>query len=204
MSTNTCSHIDLEDRWILVREIDSGYNRFFVSEAFERDVATFDQIVQTYDKNACEIHTLWIPNQPARERIADSLVYQVAMRQSPLVDLPPCRVNNAKIRLRFGNEVLVDAIVCYHIVSLDKAFFYTEYIPQERCIQNAMAQATIGDSSLRKRPVNHSEVLLETKKQKVGVPDDDLGNDLDILFDDLPEFGGFGLLEDWLDGFQFQ
>jgi len=132
--TECCSSdikmIDLESRWVFAREIDQGHSRFFVSKAFGCDVVSLQTIEKVYDENKTEIMSLWMPSITEREKFCQSLVHQVGLNHSPNIYSQPDRVIGTKIRLQASkSDVMVDAIVCYRILGLDRGIIFIEYIP---------------------------------------------------------------------------
>jgi hypothetical protein len=60
------TQVTINEGWVLVRVYDHGFVRFFVSPAFERDIATWEALVKTSesdDRNKPEIELVYPPSE---------------------------------------------------------------------------------------------------------------------------------------------
>lgn len=129
----------LHSRWIFVRETRGGQARFFVSEAFERDIAPLSAIHLTWDENKQPVKELWGPS--AEPGYCNNFIRAISRYQTPQSHSAPIRSTGTKrIRLLTGEEIATDSVwFLYHIVDLDKAFSVTEFIPPKDFFYNRQA-----------------------------------------------------------------
>jgi len=120
------------DRWIWIREIRQGISRYLVTPAFERDVAGWDLIQQTYQENKKSVVELFLaPSDISKHTKA--LAHQISLHATP--DLPP-KSSRMKSKLKLKNTkgastaVDVDQVFCLNIMNLDHDFSFQEYMPR--------------------------------------------------------------------------
>eukprot|EP00592_Proboscia_alata_P003067 CAMPEP_0194370190 /NCGR_PEP_ID=MMETSP0174-20130528/18477_1 /TAXON_ID=216777 /ORGANISM="Proboscia alata, Strain PI-D3" /LENGTH=370 /DNA_ID=CAMNT_0039147495 /DNA_START=153 /DNA_END=1265 /DNA_ORIENTATION=- len=176
--------IDLESRWIFIREFNCGKNRFFVSPKFSKDVQPLSIIERTWEENKVEVKSLFLPLPSERKRLSQSLVNQVSQNQFPSMFPDPDRIVDTILRLRSDKEVRVDLLNCYRMVNLDKAFMYMEFIPLKKM---SSAPRNIASFDIGKNAA--TTALLENSL-------DDKFDD-ERLFSDMPAFEGLIDESDW-------
>lgn len=151
------------DRWIFVREMKQGQSRYFCSPAFERDIASWESIKDTWAKNEQEVVSLFhAPSDKAP--YVRALMHQITLHSKANMS-PRASRCSSKILVKNagGNErklVQVDQISCMKIVNVDCCYSYNEYVPVEKetaetlALMSSVASATSGSrgGSLASQP----------------------------------------------------
>jgi hypothetical protein len=122
---NGCEH--LGDRLITVKEMNCGINRFFVSPAFEEKVCSWSEMQFAWIQNQTPVMELYLPKSESSS-YGQGVVRQTLIHSNPHQPPTPTRITSTKIRLKSGQTIPVECIMCLHLVSLDLCYFYVEYI----------------------------------------------------------------------------
>lgn len=122
------------DRWIWIREIRQGISRYLVTPGFERDIAEWKLIQETYQANQQSVIELFLaPSEVSKHTKA--LAHQVSLHATPRLPLQSNRMK-AKIKIKQPmpgtktSMVDVDQVMCMSIESMDHDFSFVEYVPQ--------------------------------------------------------------------------
>jgi len=128
------------NRWICVRELIQGKSRFFVSEAFERDICKWEVIQDTWKANRGEVKDLFL-SEPAKENL--KYIHQFSLATTPTTSPIPTRIPKTTIRLSWSQTIEVECYYCLAIENMDRAFWCIEYsIPPELVTESVKASAT--------------------------------------------------------------
>lgn len=119
-----------ETRWITIREMKCGVSRYYVSPAFQNDIATWDVVQSTWKENKMEVNDLWLPKEE-KPKFSRGFNQQLAIYKDPYLEPKPTSIKGTKIRLKDGQEMQVDCCLCLIISSLDQAFLSIEYYTRE-------------------------------------------------------------------------
>lgn len=165
-----------ETRWICIREMKCGISRYYVSEAMERDVASWDLVQETWKANKIEVNALWMP-EGEKSKFSRGFNQQIAIHKEPYTEPKPTCIKETKIRLKDGNEVEVECGLCLKVENLDKAFLSIEYYAREP----------------------QEAVSTSTNKQ----PDSELFADMSFLDSMMDELDATGELDALMEGFDF-
>jgi Fungal Zn(2)-Cys(6) binuclear cluster domain len=107
----------MNNRWIWVREMINGVSRYFTTTAFSRDLATTQEMRETFRKNEVPVIDLFldlegltdyynIEKKPKGETPSPRSLYtrgvahQVSVHPKPGMPLAPCRQSGMRIRLK--------------------------------------------------------------------------------------------------------
>lgn len=130
------------DRWIWIREIRQGVSRYLVTPAFERDIADWNLIQQTYQENKKSVVELFL--SPADiSKHTKALAHQISLHATP--DLPP-KSSRMKSKVKLKNKrgaassVDVDQVFCLAIQNLDHDYSFQEYVPR---LENKITSAEV-------------------------------------------------------------
>ena len=123
------------DRWIWIREIRQGISRYLVTPAFERDIAEWPLIQQTYQENNKSVVELFLAPSDIPKH-TKAFAHQVSCHATPGLPRSSSRMKS-KVKLkpknvRYGGmaSVDVDQVFCLDIINLDHDFTYSEYVPR--------------------------------------------------------------------------
>ena len=116
----------VDHRWMLMREIYCGTSRHYVSPSFERDIASWHAIHETWKANRSEVKSLWLPTDE-NIKYSQGFIQQVSLHNLPNTPPKPTRTAKTRIRLKSSVEVEVECVVCLSIINLDHAYWYYEY-----------------------------------------------------------------------------
>lgn len=161
---------DLGNRWIWVREMKEGISRYFLSSAFERDVASWTQIQEIYQNNDQSVVDLFL-SPSERPKHTRGFAHQISLHATP--DVPPRsnKTSNMQLQTNLASSstrvVQVDQVACLDIVSLDHAFYLMEYIRSDTNTQERRPSSDVADMSFA----------------FVDLDDSDEDKDLDFLLD---------------------
>jgi len=115
------------DRLIFCREIRCGTSRFYLSEAFQRDVVSTDEVRRVWAENRREVKDIWMSSED-RPRYAKCM-FQLFVNNELPGSLPrPVNMIGTMIRTAGGGERRVDLRIFLHIINLDHAFNTIEII----------------------------------------------------------------------------
>jgi hypothetical protein len=143
--------LDLGNRWIFIREIDSGRNRFYTSPAFERDIVSWSTLRQTFMENKQQMLELWMPDPKERAKYGQSFVHQIVSTRTPYDVPPPDRVAGTYIQLvnaGGGRTVQVDSIFAFRMQTLDRSYGCLEYIPSYQLQDYQAAAAAVAAATV--------------------------------------------------------
>lgn len=132
------------DRWIWVREIRNGISRYLVTPAFDRDVAEWNLIQQTYRENKKSVVELFL-NPTEIGKHTKAFAHQISLHATP--DLAPKSSRmKSKVKIKINKRgvaaashvpgggasttVECDQVFCLKIENLDHDFTYQEYVPR--------------------------------------------------------------------------
>ena len=118
----------LGDRLIMIKEMKCGVNRFFASSAFERDICSWETIQETWKANQKMVMDIFLPHSEV-EPYGRGLTHQISLHSNPNSPPSPTRLPTTSIRLLSGQIQQADCVICLHVVDLDQAFMYVEYVP---------------------------------------------------------------------------
>jgi hypothetical protein len=141
----------VEQRWIMIREKQRGMSRWYVSEAFERDICSYQRINEAWKANEGEVKEMWLSGE-GKGKYAQGLIQQFSLHSTPGMPPTPTRIPRSKINLTNGEEVDVDCAVCLAIVNIDEGFFYMEYFPppSPTPVQPAVATSSRNNAFIQK------------------------------------------------------
>jgi hypothetical protein len=120
-------HQNPDNRWICVREMKCGKTQFCVSNAFDRDIASWTDMEAVWRANQQAVIDLWIP--PKEEiKYIKALIQQMSLHKEPGIHTVPTRIPATKVRL--ASKKIQDAQLLLHlaIVNLDHAYGTVEYL----------------------------------------------------------------------------
>ncbi|CAB9497066.1 expressed unknown protein [Seminavis robusta] len=125
-------------RWIWIREIRQGISRYLVTPAFERDIADWSLIQQTYQENKKSVVELFLcPGDISKHTKA--LAHQIALHAAPNLPRKSSRMKSkVKLKTKMPNpkggppmsSVEVDQVFCLDIQNLDHDYSFQEYVPR--------------------------------------------------------------------------
>jgi hypothetical protein len=119
----------LGDRWITVKQMLCGINRFFASDAFEREVCSVDLMQTTWKANQQSVTGLYM-TEASRKAYGDGLAQQISLHILPNTPPAPIRLPTATdIQLKSGVVVSCHCVMCWHVVTLDLSYMFQELIP---------------------------------------------------------------------------
>jgi len=119
------------DKWIFVREMKQGQSRYFCSPAFERDIASWESIKDTWAKNEQEVVSLFhAPSDKAP--YVRALMHQITLHEKANMSPRASRCSSKILVKNAGGNgrklVQVNQISCMKIVNVDCCYFYNEYV----------------------------------------------------------------------------
>jgi Fungal Zn(2)-Cys(6) binuclear cluster domain len=120
------------DRWIWIREIRHGVSRYLVTPAFDRDIADWNLIQQTYRENDKSVVELFL-NPTEIGKHTKAFAHQISLHATP--DLAP-RSSRMRSKVKLKNKkggaqtAECDQVFCLAIENLDHDFTYQEYVPR--------------------------------------------------------------------------
>jgi len=114
-------------RWIFCREIRCGSSRFFLSEAFQKDIISWEKVQQAWEENkqGQEVKDLWM-SAAGKPQFAKCLFQLFRHYERPDATPKPVELLGTKIHTASTGEKHVDCTLCLHIVNLDHAFLKIE------------------------------------------------------------------------------
>lgn len=124
----------VSERWIWIREIRQGISRYLATPAFERDIAEWQLMQDTYQANKESVVELFLsPSEVSKHTKA--LAHQVSLHATP--DLPlqssrmRCKVKVKLSRASATNDSTIecDQVMCLMINNMDHDFCFVEYVP---------------------------------------------------------------------------
>jgi len=141
----------VSDRWIWIREVRQGISRYLVTPAFERDIADWSLIQQTYQENKKSVVELFLAPSDIPKH-TKAFAHQVSIHSAPNL---PRSSNRMKSRIKIKNKqrysnvssLDVDQVFCLDIQNLDHDFTYQEYIPRISA-QLSNVNTTLNDNAL--------------------------------------------------------
>ena len=128
-SEKSCPQLEIKERWIFIRETTHHRVRFFLSEAFERDIASLSTVVEAWKENKKEVKQLWmVDNQDSS--FAKTFYHFISSYTDPASNPEGVRLNGKQIKLKDGSTTIkADLIMMYRIVDLDRSYMVNEIIP---------------------------------------------------------------------------
>jgi hypothetical protein len=142
----------LGNRWIIVREINCGISRYFVSPSFERDLATWSEIDKTFRENIMEAQSIFMaPIPSSKVTFIEEFGKQITVHKTPNLPLvlstytsavkfldTACPNLQSRIMVEEGGGgpiSIQDVEVthgCLAIVNANHGFVYEEFMLQEK------------------------------------------------------------------------
>jgi Fungal Zn(2)-Cys(6) binuclear cluster domain len=144
-------------RWIWIREIRQGISRYLCTPAFERDIADWSLIQQTYQENKKSVVELFLaPADIAKHTKA--LAHQIALYSTPGLPRTSSRMKNrVKLKQKLPNpkggtpmtSVEVDQVFCLDIQNLDHDYSFHEYVRRVEIQPNVTAEEVDADAAFK-------------------------------------------------------
>ena len=139
------------ERWIWVREIRQGVSRYLVTPAFERDIAEWSLIQQTYQENKKSVVELFLAPSDIPKH-TKALAHQISCHATPGLSLSSNRMRSKvkiKNKVRYGgvSSLDVDQVFCMDIQHIDLDFTFAEYVPHIPVNNNANAMNAGGKNN---------------------------------------------------------
>lgn len=128
-ATRTLHSVDCEARWIWIRELSQGRSRYLVTQAFERDIATWALVQSTWNENRISVVDLFLDGS-GREKHAKSVAHQYSLHaKPPTPHSARCSRQRSQVKLRNGEMIPVEEVSCMDFVHMDLSFHFVEYVP---------------------------------------------------------------------------
>jgi len=124
-ATACCEKKAPEDRWIWIREMRKGVSRYFLTRAFEQEIATRAEVSDTYRSGERAVIDLFLPSEH-QPKHTEALAHQISIHAFPLENPRSTRIADLSLKTKSGPSV-VDQISCLCILDLDRAFYFIEY-----------------------------------------------------------------------------
>lgn len=129
VATRALHSMDCEARWIWIREFSQGRSRYLVTQAFERDIATWALLQSTWNENRISVVDLFLDGT-GREKHAKSVAHQYSLHaQPPTPHSARCSRQRSQVKLRSGEMIAVEEVSCMDFVHMDLSYHFVEYIP---------------------------------------------------------------------------
>ena len=116
----------LGERLVLIRDMNRGHNRYLLSPAFQRDVASHDLLQRSVTENPRQDIFIFRPEteeQMYLRSFCRQLSHHPSPGRPPRFD-PPLPT---KIKMRDGSLKNVEVRFCLDIVNLDRGYYYMEF-----------------------------------------------------------------------------
>lgn len=129
VATRTLHSVDCELRWIWIREMSHGRSRYLVTQAFERDIATWALVQSTWNENRVSVVDLFLDGT-GREKHAKSVAHQYSLHaKPPTPHSARCSRQRSQVKLRSGDMIAVEEVSCMVFVHMDLSYHFVEYVP---------------------------------------------------------------------------
>lgn len=172
LATRTLHSLDRETRWIWIRELSQGRSRYLVTQAFERDIATWAMVQSTWNENKISVVDLFL-DAVGREKHAKSVAHQYSLHaKPPTPHSARCSRQRSQVKLRNGEMIAVEEVSCMDFVHMDLSYHFVEYVPV--CLPTMMIRS--------QAPVQATTLFQETKSAWDDYP-------LMVNVDDIPAEG---------------
>ena len=135
-ATACCEKKPDGNRWFWIREMRKGVSRYFLTKAFEQDVATHELVQETFRTNEKAVIELFLPEKE-RSRHTKGYAHQISLHGTPSTALRSTRIASVTLQTKSEGLVVTDQISCLCIVDLDQAFYFVEYCKTPDMKKNA-------------------------------------------------------------------
>eukprot|EP00549_Striatella_unipunctata_P009228 CAMPEP_0118675540 /NCGR_PEP_ID=MMETSP0800-20121206/1512_1 /TAXON_ID=210618 ORGANISM="Striatella unipunctata, Strain CCMP2910" /NCGR_SAMPLE_ID=MMETSP0800 /ASSEMBLY_ACC=CAM_ASM_000638 /LENGTH=246 /DNA_ID=CAMNT_0006570881 /DNA_START=125 /DNA_END=861 /DNA_ORIENTATION=+ len=122
----------LGDRLIWVNHCDEGVSTFFLSPAFEQQLATLDEINATLyrDLKAAVVGAFLLEED--HHKNSRGYAHQISVHPEPGLPIRQTLIPDVHVKTKSHQVMKVKQSTCLSIVNPDRAFYFVEYITQDQ------------------------------------------------------------------------